>query len=76
MTGIILMEFLFAFAMPVGFTPDGTHAGMITPETLASGFRWAYVGGAGLCFIALILSATMQDRKIGVPSVEGEATML
>ncbi len=76
MSGIILMEFLFAFAMPAGFSPDGTHAALVTPGNIAAGFSWAYAGGAGLCLVALILSATMQDRKIGIASADSEATLL
>ncbi len=76
MTGIILMESLFATALPTGFLADGNHAAMLSQETLASGFRWAYAGGAGLCLIALILSATMQDRKIGVHAGDGEGGLL
>ena len=76
MTGIILMEFMFTLGMPPGFSPDGTHKGLVTPETITSGFRWAYAGGAALCMIALILSATLQDRKIGKPVGDGEALLL
>ncbi len=65
MTGIILMEFFFAFAMPEGFAPDAGHAASLTPSALSSGFQWAYAGGAGLCLIALILSATLKDHNIG-----------
>jgi len=76
MSGIILMELLFAFAMPKGFSPDGAHAALVTPLNIIAGFSWAYAGGAGLCLVALILSATMQDHKIGVASTDAEAALL
>jgi EmrB/QacA subfamily drug resistance transporter len=75
MTGIILMEFLFSAAMPAGFRADSAHATSLTPETLSSGFSLAYAGGAGLCLVALLLTAMLKDRKIRA-QVIGESTTL
>ncbi|MEI6436309.1 MAG: MFS transporter [Bacteroidota bacterium] len=63
MMGIILMEFLFAVAMPEGFTANETHAASLSPENISSGFRWAYAGGACMSFIAMILAFTLNDKK-------------
>jgi predicted MFS family arabinose efflux permease len=76
MMGIIIMESLFVVAMPQGFSADGSHASMMTPENMISGFRWAYAGGAALCLLALIMSATLQDRRIGAPAGEEQGPAL
>jgi len=74
MMGILLMQFLFTVAMPDGFLTNGSHAVTEAPGNLITGFRWAYAGGAGLCLLALFLSATLKDRKIGI--LGGEETAL
>jgi EmrB/QacA subfamily drug resistance transporter len=65
MTGVLLMEILFSLAFPYGYTADGAHAALLTPEILTTGFRLAFAGGAGMCLLALILLITLKDRKIG-----------
>ncbi len=67
MTGILLMEILFAFSMPAGFNPDVSHSVHASAETVTAGFQWAYAGGAAMCLIALVLVLTLKDSKIGEP---------
>jgi len=76
MFGVILMEILFSFSLPEGFKADGTHASMLSPEILTSGFRWAYASGAALCLISMVLCISMKDNIIGKQRPEDSATMV
>ena len=76
MFGVILMEILFSFSLPEGFKADGTHASMLSPEIMTSGFRWAYASGAALCLIAMVLCISMKDNNIGKQRPEDAATMV
>jgi predicted MFS family arabinose efflux permease len=62
MTGVVLMELLFVMAMPAGFAADKAHAASLTTAELASGFQYAYAGGAAMCLVALLLTFTLKDR--------------
>jgi len=74
MSGILLMEILFAFSMPAGFTPNAPHSLPLSAEMVTKGFQWAYAGGAAMCLIALVLVLTLKDSKIGEPIGEESHT--
>lgn len=61
MTGVVLMEIFFVMAMPAGFAADKAHAAALTTTELASGFQFAYAGGAAMCLVALLLTFTLKD---------------
>lgn len=76
MFGILVMEMLFSFSMPAGFSEDPTHPSTVANETLVYGFQLAYVGGAVLCLLALLLVVNLKDLKIGQNGSEEPALMI
>ena len=75
MIGLILMEMIFSlsFAQPSG--GSGFTLNTVPIGEMMHGFSWAYVGGAGLCLLAIFFSLFIREKGATVSMVEGAACL-
>jgi EmrB/QacA subfamily drug resistance transporter len=60
-TGILVMESMFTLSFPSGMHVTNQILKTMSTDILISGFRFAYLGGALLCMVALMLSIFVKD---------------
>ncbi|TSA30548.1 MAG: DHA2 family efflux MFS transporter permease subunit [Bacteroidetes bacterium] len=73
MFGLILMELIFSLFIPRPQGASGFALKDAPVSDLLAGFSWAFVGGAGLCLLAVFFSLFIREKDIQITASEETA---
>jgi len=63
MSGLILMQMIFTMHLPHSQGHGNFALKSASTSQMLSGFSWAFIGGAAMCFAAILFSLFIRERK-------------
>jgi EmrB/QacA subfamily drug resistance transporter len=63
--GVLIMEFMFTLCLPPSAEPTLAQLHKASQETLLTGFRYSYLGGFILAFLAMVTILFIRARRSG-----------